>query len=383
VQYQELREIRDLFGVTEHWVYLYNGSIHPCPRPVSEAIRGFLKEWENGGEAAFFGAYECFDRLRERFAALIGADARNIVVTESTTAGINLAAQILRPARESNVVVTDLAFMSNTYLWLASSSAVQDVRFVESRDGRVDIADIGAAIDQRTALVHLCAVTVGSGYRYDLRAVAEVARERRVPLVVDAAQALGLIEVDVRAFDPDFMATTMSKWLMGPTGVGLLYVADKHLEATPPVVGWLSAANVGAWDVRHCELHDDARRFQGGIPNLPGVVGAEAALKLVEQIGRERIEAHVRDLTTYLLTELQGMEKHGLQLWTPEAWDERAGIVFFRVPAYEELHAQLRERKVYCGTFQGGIRLDPGVYNTIEEIDTFVAIVREHCESLA
>ena len=165
-----VKELRKLFPVIDHWTYLYNGSIHPCPIPVREAMQGFLEQWTRGGEAAFFPAYEAFGRLREKFAALIHADARNIVITESTTAAINLAAQILRPLPTQNVVVTDLEFMSNTYPWLISQ-APMEVRFVESQNGTITADAIAKKIDAQTAAVHVCAVTVGSGFRYDLREV--------------------------------------------------------------------------------------------------------------------------------------------------------------------------------------------------------------------
>ncbi|MBI4025755.1 MAG: aminotransferase class V-fold PLP-dependent enzyme [Verrucomicrobia bacterium] len=368
-----VKELRKLFPVVKHWTYLYNGSIHPCPRPVGDAMRSFLKKWQNGGEDAFFSAFDAFSRLREKFARLIHANARNIVITESTTAAINLAAQIIRPRRGQNVVVTDLDFMTNTYPWLVCHPA--KVRFVKSRDGKIFMKDLAAQVNQRTAAVGICAVTVGSGFRFDLKEVQAITRRHHVPLLVDAAQALGL--VDINATDPplDFLACTASKWLMGPTGVGFLYVADRHLEATPPSVGWLSAANVSDWDVRRCRLHKDAMRFQGGIPNLVGVVGALAGLELLEQIGRKFIERRVRQLTTYAMEELQ---KIGVDIWTPRADAERAGIVFFRCPKHAELHAKLKAAKIYCGTFQGGIRIDPNFYNTIEEIEKFLAVVRFH-----
>lgn len=176
----------------------------------------------------------------------------------------------------------------------------------------------------------------------------------------------------------DFLACTASKWLMGPAGVGYLYVADSHLNATPPTVGWLAAANVGDWDVRHCKLHDDAMRFQGGIPNLVGVVGALAGLELLEQIGRPFIERRVGQLTRYLLDELESL---GVSLWTPQEDAERAGIVFFRTPEAQKLHAAIKEQRIYCGHFLGGIRLDPNFYNTIEELDRFLAVVRKHVQS--
>jgi selenocysteine lyase/cysteine desulfurase len=296
------------------------------------------------------------------------------VVTESTTAAINLAAQILRPGAGRNVVVNELDFMSDTYPWLVSHPEAE-VRFVPSREGKIALADLAARVDERTAVVSLCAVTVGSGYRFDLAAVHAITRKFSVPLLVDGAQALGLLELDVNAPPLDFLATTASKWLMGPAGVGFLYLADRHLAATPPAAGWMAAANVGDWDVRHCRLREDAGRFQGGIPNLVGVVGALAGLELLEQIGLDFIRRRVRLLTTYLWEELA---KIGVALWTPQPESERAGIVFFRTPREEELHAKLKAARIYCGRFQGGIRTDPTFYNTVEELDKFLAVVRAH-----
>ncbi len=369
----KVQELRRLFPVTGHWIYLYNGSLHPCPRPVSEAMRSFLTDWENGGEAAFFPAFEAFGQLKEKFARLIHTEARHIVITESTTAAINLAAQIIRPQPGQNIVVSDLDFMTSTYPWLVSHPA--EVRFVPSRAGEVDLRALATLVDKNTAAVCLCAVTVGSGARLNLAELHALTRPHNIPLIVDAAQALGVLDLGVNNPPLDFLACTASKWLMGPAGIGYLYVADRHVHATPPAAGWLAAANVGDWDVRHCRLHDDATRFQGGIPNLVGVVGALAGLTLLEQIGHEWIEQRVRHLTTYALEQL---EKLGVEIWTPRADEKRAGIVFFRCPRHVELHAKLKAAHIYCGTFLNGIRIDPNFYNTVEELDTFLAVVRTH-----
>ena len=156
-----------------------------------------------------------------------------------------------------------------------------------------------------------------------------VTNSHEVPLIVDGAQALGLIDINVNDPPMDFLATTASKWLMGPTGVRFLYLKDRYLSYAPPSVGWLAAANVADWDVRHCRLHDDAMRFQGGIPNLVGVVGALAGLNFLKQVGREFIERRVRKLTAYLLEKLETI---GVDIWTPRADNERAGIVFSAPP---------------------------------------------------
>lgn len=373
-----VKELRELFPVTKQWTYLYNGSIHPCPIPVGEAMRSFLHDWEEGGESAFFTAYEAFGALKDELAQLLHGSARNIVITDSITAGLNMAAQILSPEEGQNVVLNDLDFMTNTYLWMVSRSAVSDIRFVASRDGKIYLEDIAAQIDENTAAVNVCAVTVGSGFRFNLPEVCALARRCDVPLVVDGAQAVGVLDVNVTDPSIDFLAGTFSKWMMGPAGMGYLYLHDRYLEEAPPAVGWLSATNVGAWDVRHCELAEDASRFQGGLPNLVGAVGALAALRLLKQIGREFIEQRVRDLTTYVLDGLLDM---GISVWTPLPAEERAGIVFFRVHDHEALHVKLKAERVYCGSFLEGIRVDPGCYNTFEELDRFLGIVRSHVDA--
>jgi len=372
---KQIKELRELFPVTKHWTYLYNGSIHPCPVPVKQAMQTYLERWQNGGEAAFFDAYDAFEKLKEKFAKLIHTRPDNIVITESTSAAINLAAQIIRPKHGQNIVLTDLAFMSSAYLWLASQSATGEVRFVKSRDGKIYMNDLEAEIDENTALISICAITVGSGFRFNLSEVSGIARRHNVPLIVDGAQALGVVDIDVNKTPMDFLATTASKWLMGPTGVGFLYVSDHHLDVAPPSVGWLAAANVSDWDIKNCQLHKTAMRFQGGIPNLIGVVGALAGLEFIEQIGRDFIEQRIRQLTSYAIREL---EKLDVDIWTPKADQERAGIVFFRVPGHKALHTKLKAASIYCGNFLDGIRIDPNFYNTFEEIDKFLSVVKSH-----
>jgi len=172
----------------------------------------------------------------------------------------------------------------------------------------------------------------------------------------------------------DFLACTAGKWLMGPLGVAFLYVSDGFLDAVPPAAGWLAAANNRDWDVRNCILHQDAMRFQCGIPNLVGAVGALAALKLIEQIGIDFIEKRVSGLTTYAIEKL---DRLGLEVLTPSDPGKRAGLVFFRLPEAKELYFELHRSGIYCGCFMGGIRIDPNFYNTYEEIDQFAAVVEE------
>ena len=137
----EIEKIRSACRLASQAMEIVRDEIKPgvTTLSVSEKTKDFIES--NGGEAAFFSAYEAFGKLKEKFSRLIHTEPTNIVVTESTTAAVNLAANIVRPVQGQNVVVTDLAFMSNTYPWLVSHPEVE-VRFVKSRSGKVFAEDL-------------------------------------------------------------------------------------------------------------------------------------------------------------------------------------------------------------------------------------------------
>ena len=379
IENKYISELRTLFPVTGKWNYLYNGGIHSCPKPVGDAMRAYISDWEAGGRDAWPAAFEKFKQLKVKFAALVGADARNIVITDSTSSAINMAARILAPRPGQNVVVTDLTYMSDSYAWLVSHPEIQ-VRFVKSRKGMVSPEDISAMVDANTLAVNLCAVTAGTGFRFNLEKVYSALPLEKPPLLIDASQALGVVKMNVTDPPLDFLACTAGKWLMGPSGIGFLYVSDKFMEAAPPAAGWLCAANNRDWNVRECVLHEDAMRFQGGIPNLVGAVGALAALELIEKVGIDFIQERVSGLVGYALEKLQALD---LDLQTPCNPDQRAGLIFFKIQGAKDLYRELQSAGIYCGCFMEGIRIDPNFYNTYEEIDHFIAVVEKFTTSRA
>lgn len=372
-----ISELRELFPVTKSWIYLYNGGINACPKPVGDAMRKFIDKWESGGRDAWPDAFNDFTELRHAFGNLIGANGEQIAITESTTASINIAAHIINPEPHQNVVLTDLEFMSDTYPWIISHPV--EVRFVPSKNGRIIEKDFESFIDSKTAAVSVSAVAVGSGYRIDLEAVTSAASKYHTPIIIDGAQAVGMIPLDIKKLEIDFLVCTASKWLFGPTGIGFLYIGDRFLDANPPCVGWLAAENRNDWDLRNPRLFSDAMRFQAGIPNLIGAVGALAGIRMIEQVGLNFIQNRVRKLTRYLLDALGEL---GVDIWTPRQDDEHAGIVFFYYPDAKALYQKLKENKIYTGCFLGGIRLDVHFFNTLDELEQTIRIIKNDLKYL-
>jgi len=262
--------------------------------------------------------------------------------------------------------------MSDTYPWIICHPA--EVRFLPEKNGRIYENEIGQFIDEKTAVFSISSVAAGSGYRADLKTIRKKISSFDIPFMVDGAQAVGVVPTNVNEPVIDFLVCTASKWLFGPAGIGFLYINDHFIHSVPPNVGWLAAQNRRDWDLREPVLFEDAMRFQGGIPNLIGAVGALAGIRLIEEIGVDFISRRVGLLTTYLIEKLEGLN---VEIWTPKEKNKRAGIVFFKHPTAKELYKILQNEKIYTGNFLDGIRLDVHVFNTFEEIEMTIDVIKD------
>lgn len=370
----DLDAIRSLFPVTERTTYLYNGNISPCATPVRAAMEDFLETWSTQGDGAWEPGFAAFQEAKELFGRLAGCAADTLCSVPNTSTGINLAARIIAPRPGSNVVVDELSHMSNVYPWLALRSSGVEVRMARAQGGRVPMEEMARLVDRRTAAIDVCHVSMGSGFRFDLAQLGELARSVGAALVVDAAQSAGAIPIDLAATPVDFLVAPGFKWLLGPLGAGLLHVRSDWIErAQPPMIGWLAVTDPGSNELREIRLHSTAMRFESGSLNLIGYVGLRAGLRLLHEVGSGWVYARIAGLADRLYRGVERLAPLGVRLWTPPDPEMRAGIVAFDVPRRAELHAHLESRGIHTGDWLGHIRVDPCFYNTDGEIDFFLA----------
>ena len=160
---------------------------------------------------------------------------------ENTSTALSLVAEGLDWQPGDNVVGAALEFPSNVYPWMGLASRGVEYRRVEERDGRIDPDEILALLDSRTRMLALSWVQYASGFRSDLARLGRACRERGILFVVDVIQGLGALPLDVEADFVDVAAASAHKWLLGPEGIGLLYVSDRVVERLRPArSGWRS-----------------------------------------------------------------------------------------------------------------------------------------------
>jgi selenocysteine lyase/cysteine desulfurase len=280
---------------------------------------------------------------------------------------------LLDPPAGANVVVDATTYPSCLYPWLAPVRTGLEVRRAASGLAGLGAgaADVEARLDDRTVAVSVSHVAPETGFRHDLRALAEVAHAAGAVLVADIAQSAGIVPLDLVGDGVDLAAGTAMKWLLGPPGIGYLYVSESLLARTgAPHVGY-AHARLDPDDGEHVLLDPDARRHELGLPSLLVMPGFAAALEVIEEVGVPAIQAHVGHLVERLMA---GLDQLGLRVITPTDPRLRAGIVAMPAREPSRVAAYLRDRRVdvWGPDKRGLIRMDPHAFNDTADIDRCV-----------
>ena len=372
--YYDGAPVREQFDMVGDVVYLRAANICPCPRSVAQAVNAFTSIWQSGGDACWTLAEAAFEEGKVLFAELVGAEPGEIATVENTSMGISMAATLIAPGPGTNIVVDDLTYPSDVFPWMIRPEV--ELRYAKSEGGRVSLNAFEALVDDKTAAINVCHVTMGHGFRHNLAQLATLAHRHDAYLVIDGAQSVGAVPIDVAKEQVDFLSVPTFKWLFGPLGAGFLYVRKDLLTlGPPPVVGWMSARNPEDFDVFTMHLHDDARRLQRGVHNAVGLVAAVAGLRIITALGTDNIWEHIRMLSQQLLN---GLNALGLEVLTPFDDNHRAGIVTFRVPDAARCQAALERHRVLVGQYlPEQIRMDVSLYHDEEDIVRTLGAVAE------
>ena len=278
--------------------YLDSAATALKPQAVIDAItRVYTHDAGNvhrGTHALSEAASEAYEQARAGVAAFLGASTREIVFTSGATASINLVAQTWGRANLGPgdvVLVSELEHHSNLVPWqLVCAERGAIVRAVPVDDaGRIDPAEVAARLDPRVKLVAITQLSNVTGTMPPLAEIVRLAHDAGARVLVDGAQAIAHVAVDVGALGADFYAWSAHK-LFGPTGTGVLWAKAELLEAMPPWQG--GGAMVTSVDLHGARFREPPARFEAGTPNIAGVIGLGAAIAHVRALGRAAVAAH-------------------------------------------------------------------------------------------
>lgn len=364
--------LRALFPVTRNLVYLNHAAVGPLSTRAAEAMGSHARDQRDFGALHWRDWYHAHDSARAAAARLVGAEESEIAILKNTSEGLSFVAEGLRWKDGDNAVVTALEFPSNMTPWRNLARRGVEVRVAPSPD----VPGIAPLVDERTRVVSVSSVAFHNGVVADLEGLGALCREREVRFCVDAIQSLGVLPMDVRRFNIDFLAADGHKWLCGPEGAAVFFVAAERREELDVLeFGWTNIVRLGSFLDADAVPRADGRRFEAGSLNTNGIYGLNAALDLIHEVGVDAIAGEVIRLATLLADRLEGA---GFRLGSPRPIS--SGIVGCVVDDGRELmrlHGELEKRSIVCAPREGMLRFSPHYYNEDAEIERVVEVLRE------
>ncbi len=374
-------------------IYLDNAATTPTPQPVLDAMLEYFREYSaNVGRGIYRATRrttEAFEATHEKIARVINAKPEEIAYTKNTTEAINVVAQGLKLRKGDKVVTTALEHHSNLLPWQRLERQGVKLELVgASRECLLDPAAVESAIDTKTRLITTHHVSNAVGSIQPVEEIGELAQEHEIFFLVDAAQSVGHMPVDVRKLGCDFLAAPGHKGLLGPQGTGFLYAReDRWAELEPLLVGGGVVERV---EKHKYDLVKPPQVFDAGTPNIPGIIGLGRACEYVLEIGIERITERERKLTEQML-KIADFER--VEVYGPHELGRRGGVVSFNVSGLghhdvasmlDEL-AQIAVRSGHhCAQptmrllgVEGTVRASVHYYNLEQEIERFTTTLEQ------
>jgi cysteine desulfurase / selenocysteine lyase len=367
-------ELRTLFPITERLVYLNHAAVSPTPITTVRAIEAQVKDVHENGSLNFRSWLAVKESARGLLANLLGARPDQVAFMRNTSDALSTVANGLQWRAGDNIVTFSREFPSNIYPWLRIRDAFGvEVRMCEEREGRIDLAELENLVDRHTRIIAISQVQYASGFRTDLERLGRVARRHDALLVVDVIQALGVIPTDVESELIDVAAGASHKWLLGPEGVGYVYLSDRARERIEPtLVGWVSVPDPDDYFNFDQGWNRGTLAWETGTGPSALIHSLNASLDLLHRVGVQNIATYLEELTDYLCERLKDSRYEVVGSREP---GEKSQIVCIRnrdgISAMA-LYAHLVGRKIVTAPRADRLRIAPHLYNTSQDIDELV-----------
>jgi cysteine desulfurase/selenocysteine lyase len=378
-------------------VYLDNASTTQKPYSVIESITDFYSNYNSNIHRAVYQlaeeATELYEHSRDKIANFINVRPEEIIFTRNTTESINLIAHSWARSnlkKDDVIAITEIEHHSNIVPWQILCQEIgtrlEYVGIDES--GFLDVEYLIELISsKKVKLVSISHMSNVLGTIVPIERIIKTAHQYDIPVIVDGAQSVPHMPVDVKKLDCDFLVFSAHK-MLGPTGVGVLYAKKEFLEKMKPFMG--GGDMIKEVFKFHTNYNEVPYKFEAGTPNIADVVGFGAAIDYLEKIGMENIRKHEISLTEYALESMQSLKY--ITIYGPTDSNFRGGVISFNI-------ADIHPHDLATIMNDHGIAIRSGhhcaqvlmqrldvpatsrasfyIYNTKEEIDKFVNAIKE------
>ena len=374
---EELR--RHEFPVVQNKVFLAHAGDSPLPRGVAQAVADYAHQAARADQESVVYP-RILEEGRKLAGQLLNCQDEEVAFVGPTSLALSLFASGLKFRKGDNILIYHDDYPSNVYPWMALAERGVQVRLLNTRGlGVIRPIDVIGQVDEQTRLVALASCHFVSGYRLDYAAIGKALRQRGILFCLDGIQTVGAFPTTMEHVD--LLAADAHKWLLGPCGAGIMYVRKEvqpHLN--PPIYGWHNVRCPNYVAQEEIAYRSGAKKFEAGTHNLLGLVGLNAALTMLLELGVDNIARELLRKRGWLVPALQAK---GYSVLNAEVAQENAsGIVTFFKPGADlpALHQKLLDASIVTSLRvdrkgQRYIRLSPHFYNTDAELQRVLELV--------
>lgn len=372
-----IEEVRKLFPhLQTDQIYFNHAALGPWSTLVLDRIKEYMDERSGLNVMNFESFVKWNFGAKEKLAKLLGTSTTRLSWVDNVANGLSILAQGLVWKNGDRIILNDIEFPSNVYPFLNLKKHGVEVDFAKSRNGIVDIEDLEKLITPKTKLLSISMVQFLSGYKADINAIGELCKQKGIIFCVDAIQAVGVVNINLKESKIDFLTGGTQKWLMSSQGLSYFYVTEElQNKIDQKNVGWTSVEDSWNFLDYNLTLRSNAERFQTGTLNAFGIAIFDAALNMFKQSKVENFELRILENTKYFINKLAEI---GIEPLLKNISNEHlSGIVTIKHEKSKEIFSELERRKIYCAVREGMIRFSPHFYNTKDEIDKVINTLKE------
>jgi cysteine desulfurase/selenocysteine lyase len=384
-------------------VYFDNAATTQKPQQVIDAITDFYENHNGNVHRAVhtlsLEATDIYEKSRERIAKFINAkQPSETIFVRGTTEAINLVAYswgLNSLCKGDEVLVSLMEHHSNIVPWeIIAKLRGLTIKYAKvNPDGTLDYDDFESKVCNKTKIACLNHVSNVTGVINDVKRIGKIVHDNGALMLVDGAQSVPHMKVDVQDLNIDFLAFSGHK-MLGPTGIGVLYGKREVLEKMPPFMG-------GGEMIKEVSINESKQqcsvswnelpwKFEAGTPNISGAIGLGEAIKYLESLGMDNVLNHEKELTNYTIEQMK--ERSKITIYGPSNLSEKLGIIPFAVEGlsshdvalFFDNYGIMMRSGFHCAqplheffNLHSSARISFYIYNTTQEVDRFIEILKE------
>jgi len=368
--------IREQFPFVNKFIYLDAAYYTPYPKRVVRVLNDFFKRYTEDYLNLSLYHMDITQEIKTTCAKLINADPDDIIITSSTTHGINIFSNgISLPSDDNNVAFLDSEFPAVVYPWLNQQDLgkVNIVMIPSSKGYTNDTVIRRSLLDYKVRVLTISYVQF-LGYRYNIKSIAEFCRKNNIFLVVDAIQAAGVCPIDVEEMGIDYICAGNQKWLMSPAGTGFAYISKRYRDFVHPSYASTSSINYDFENFLDYKLDfkKNGSAYENSTLNTLGMIGMNEVMNYFMELGIDNIFKHILDIQDHFIG-LLDTSKYKVE--SDMNQEHRSNILIFThldQTLNKHIQKALESKNIYIALRESYLRLSPHIYNNFDDIEVLV-----------